>query len=243
MARGRAYVANAAQRLRVAQARLQKQGRGGAAGRPRRGGRGRGGLGGPAPMPWDSTAQRESAALGNEAADTRVDLSAGFDRTQRDLGFGVGADSPYSQSAENKDALAVNQRGITNAAGGQLYSGSTLNAQSGARSEYDKTQKSLEDSYAEAQSAYARGQARTTRDEQLGQAGIKEGAIDRAAASEPEPLGVGGRGRRGAARTGRGRVGGPGRDGRNVRRPDQARRMNAQARRLNAQVGRGRGRI
>lgn len=238
MARGRGYVATAQQRVRAAQSRGRKAGRGRAAGGGK--GRGRTGLGPPAPMPWDSTAQRESAALGNEAADTRVGLAASYDRAQRELGFGVGADDPYSRSAENKTTLESNKRGITNTAGNQLYAGSTANKQSAARSSYDKVQKGLEDSFADAQASYARGQARTTRDEQLGNAAIKEGAIGRAAASEPEPLGVGSGGRRAGVSRGRGRVGGPGADGRNVRRPGQARRLNAQARAINAKRGRGR---
>ncbi|HXR30812.1 MAG TPA: hypothetical protein VN752_06695, partial [Solirubrobacterales bacterium] len=164
---------------------------------------------------------------------------------QRELGFGVGAGDPYSASAENKKQLGSAQRGIVNTAGTQLYAGSTVNAESSARSQYDKAQKGLEDEFAQAQAAYDRGLARSTRDEQLGALAIKEGAIGRAAASEPESLGVGGGGgrRAGAARSGRGRVGGPGRDGRNVRRPGQARRLNAQARGLNARINRGRGRI
>lgn len=231
MPRGRGYISNAQRR----QARAQARGRGGR-GRGR-GGRGRGGLGGPAPLPFDSQAQRESGALGNEAADTRASLGAGFDRAQRELGLGVGADNPYSAAAENEALLATNKRGITNTAGNQLYAGSTLNKQSAARGEYDKRQKQLEDSFAEAQSAYARGLARTGRDEALGGAAIKEGAIGRAAASEPQPLGVGrGRGR------GRGQI----REPRGVRRPQQARLSNSRARQLNARLNRrnrGRGRI
>lgn len=147
-------------------------------------------------MPWDSQAQRESAVLGNEAADTRASLAASSQRAQNELGFGAGADNPYSRNAENRTNLANNQRGITNTAGNQLYAGSTINKQSAARSEYDKTQKQLEDSYAEEQAAYNRGQAKTTRDEQLGMTAIKEGALNRAAASEPAPIAPGrGRGR------------------------------------------------
>lgn len=193
-------------------------------------------------MPWDSQAQRESGALGNEAADTRASLGAGYDRAQRELGFGVGADNPYSHSAENKSLLAANKRGITNTAGNQLYAGSTINKQSAARSNYDKRQKQLEDSFAEAQSAYNRGIARTSRDEALGQAAIKESAIGRAAASEPEPLAVGGGRRQGRSRSRRGRI----TELRNVRRPQQARQLNARARNINARINRrnrGRGRI
>jgi len=186
-------------------------------------------------MPWDSQAQRESGALGNEASDTRASLGAGFSRAQNELGFGEGADNPYSQSAQNKDTFASNKRGITNTAGNQLYAGSTVNKQSAARSSYDTRQKQLEDSFAEAQSAHTRGVARTARDEALGQAAIKEGAIGRAAASEPEPLGVGGGRRRGRAR---GRITGP----QNVRRPQRARAANARARAINARVNRRRGR-
>jgi hypothetical protein len=188
-------------------------------------------------MPWDSQAQRESAELGAESADARTGASAAYDRAQRTLGFGVGADDPYSATAENKSQLEKAARGVTNTAGNQLYAGSTANAQSDVRSEYDKQQKGLEDQYAQAQSDYASGTARTARDEQIGSAAIKEGALERAAATEPKPLGVG----RGRARpTGRGRV----TEGRNVRRPAEARAMNAQARALNSQLNkRGRGRV
>lgn len=159
-------------------------------------------------MPWDSRAQRESSELGNEAADTRVALGAAYDRTQRRLGFGVGAGDPYSAVEENKRRLTSNQRGIGTTAGKQLYSGSTLNARSQARRGYDKTQKGLEEELAEAQADYARGTAQTTRDEQLGGTGIKEGALERAAATTPKPLGVGrGRGRNARKPSrGRGRI-------------------------------------
>jgi hypothetical protein len=215
MARGRGYVQNAQTRLNRARARSQGRGRGR----------------GPSAAPWDSTAQRESAELRNEGADTRASLAAKFAAAQNQLGFGSGASNPYSQAAENKTNLTNEQRGVTNAAGNQLYAGSTANAQSAARSQYDKTQKGLEDSYAEAQNADTRGQAQSVRDEQLGQAAIREGAIERRAATAPPPLGV----RAG----GRGRI----RERQNVRRPARARALNAQARQINAQANRGRGRI
>lgn len=226
MARGRGYVANAQRRLATARAR---QGRGRL---PGGAGRGKG-----AAMPWDSQAQRESGELGNEAADTRASLAAQYAKAQSALGFGSGASNPYSASAENKTNLTNTQRGIGTAAGNSLYSGSTLNAQSQARSGYDKTQKGLEGEFSEAQNDYTGGVARTARDESLGRSAIREGAIGRAAASEPQPLGV---------RSGRGRIGGPGRDGRNVRRPAQARAMNARARAINSRLSggaRARGRV
>lgn len=216
MARGRGYIQNAGTRLARARART----RGGRRGR------------GKSAMPWDSQAQRESAELGNEGADARSSLAAGYDRAQRELGFGVGAADPYSATGENKKQLTNTQRGIGTTAGNSLYAGSTLNAQSQARTSYDKTQKGLEDEFAKAQTDYTGGVARTTRDEQLARTGIKEGAVGRAAESEPKPLAPG-----------RGRVGGI-REGRNVRRPAQARAMNARARAINARVkNNGRGRV
>lgn len=225
MARGgRGYVQNAQRRLAVQKARL----RGGGAK-----GRGRGKLGG-SPMPFDSQAQRESSELGAEGADSRAALAAGYARAQSQLGFGTGASNPYSATAENKTSLTNNQRGIGTTAGNSLYSGSTLNAQSQARSGFDKAQAGIEDEVSQAQGEYTGGIARAARDEQIGQAGIKEGAIERAAASEPKPLGVG----RG---TGRGRLTGP-REGRGVRRPAAARDANAKARAINSRLA-GRGRI
>lgn len=231
MARGRNFAPNT--QRRPATPRARQRGRGRVTG-----------LGGPSPMPWDSRAQRESGELGNEAADTRASLAARYAAAQNDLGFGSGASNPYSKSAENKTNLTNDQRGVANTAGNQLYAGSTLNAQSQARGQYDKSQKQIEEAIAEAQNANTSGTAKTGRDEALGQNAIREGAIGRAAASEPQPLAVGS-GRKGAV-SGRGRVGGPGRDGRNVRRPGQARTMNAQARAINARVNsrnRGRGRV
>lgn len=188
-------------------------------------------------MPWDSTAQREASGLGNQAADARVDLRANFNRAEQELGFGAGANNPYSQAAQLKEQHTANARGITNAAGNQLYAGSTANQQSAARQDFDAGQKQLEDTYAQAQGAYATGTARTDRDFSEGMGAIKEGAIGRALASEPEPLAVGG----GQGR-GRGRAG-VGAEGRNIRRPAQARRLNAQARAINARINsRGRGR-
>jgi hypothetical protein len=180
-------------------------------------------------MPWDSQAQRESAELGNETADTRSALGAKLASAEQELGFGAGASNPYSRAAENKQQLTNDQRGITNAAGNNLYAGSTLNAQSQARSGYDKTQKGLEDAYAGAQADYTGGTARTARDEQMGLASIKEGAIGRASSTDPAPLGVGGGP---AARRGRGRVV----EAQNIRRPGQARAMNAKARAINARL-------
>jgi hypothetical protein len=165
-------------------------------------------------MPFDARAARESAELGNEAADTRASLQGNYDQAQHQLGFGVGASDPYADTALNKQRLVSDQRGVANTAGNSLYAGSTLNAVRQASSRYDRRQKEIDQNIAEAQADYTRGEAQTARDEALGDAGIKEGSIERAAASEPQPLGVGnrrrGRGRPGAApvrnRRGRGRV-------------------------------------
>lgn len=171
-----------------------------ARGAGRRRGRGRGGR---SPLPFDSRAARESAELGNEASDTRASLLEQYSRAQRELGFGSGS-SPYGATTLNREKLANQQRGIANTAGNSLYAGSTINARRQAVSDYDRRQKEIDDDIAEAQNAYTRGQAQTGRDEALGNTGIKEGAIERAAASEPQPLAPGRR------RRGRGRaVGAP----------------------------------
>lgn len=141
-------------------------------------------------MPFDSQAMRESTRLGNEGADTRVGLGARFEEVQQNLGFGAGAGNPYSEAAQLKAQYAANKRGITNTAGNQIYAGSTLNKQSAARSQFDTGQKRLEDTYARAQAAYDRGVARSQRDETLGRAQIKEGAIGRAVAAGPTPMAV-----------------------------------------------------
>jgi hypothetical protein len=152
-----------------------------------------------------------------------VALAANYNRAQSELGFGMGADNPYAASTLNRDQLSTNQRGIVNGSGRQLYAGSTLNKQSAARSQYDRNQKQIEDKIAEAQSGYASGTAQTARDEALGVQGIKEGAIERRAASKPAPLRVrGGRAPRGRVASINGKQ--------NIRRPA----------RLN---GRGRGRV
>lgn len=154
-------------------------------------------------MPFDSRAARESAELGNEGADTRATIEGQYAQAQHQLGFGVGANDPYAATGLNKEKLANQQRGIANTAGNSLYAGSTVNARRQAVSGYDQRQKEIDENIAQAQTDFARGEAQTARDEALGNASIKEGAINRAAASEPKPLGVGGR-----RRQGRGRVGG-----------------------------------
>lgn len=162
-------------------------------------------------MPFDSRAARESAELGNEAADARASLLDQYNRAQHDLGFGAGEANPYGSTALNRDKLASDQRGVANTAGNSLYAGSTINARRQATSRYDRRQKEIEQDIASAEADFTSGQAQTTRDEAIGQTGIKEGAVQRAAASEPQPLGVGrrrGRGRSGARasnRRGRGR--------------------------------------
>lgn len=144
-------------------------------------------------MPFDSRAQREASTLGNEAADTRASLGGEYARAQNTLGFGTGASNPYSEDAENKRVYAADRRGALNTAGNSLYSGSTLNKVSQARGRYDRAQKAIEDNIAQAQSDYASGISKTARDEALGLTGIKAGAIERAAATEPAPLAPGGR--------------------------------------------------
>jgi hypothetical protein len=163
--------------------------------RPRRG-RGRRPI---SPLPIDSQAVRESSQLGGEAADTRATLAARFTAAQNNLGFGSGADNPYSATAENKRALAADQRANLNTAGNSLYSGATLNASRQARGRYDRNQKAIEAKASEAQGDYTRGAEQTAREEATGNLGIKEGAISRAAATEPPSLAVGGR-RRGRGR-------------------------------------------
>lgn len=173
-------------------------------GQRRRKGANRGrGRGAASPMPIDSRASREAAELGNEASDTRVGLAAKYDRAQRKIGFGAGEGDPYTLKADNSQNLDSANRGIGTTAGNSLYSGATLNARSAARSNYDRNQKSIEESQAEAESDYATGNARTTRDEQTLGAGIKEGSIERRIATEPAPLAAG------EKRRGRGRPGQP----------------------------------
>lgn len=188
-----------------------------AKGRPRRG-RGRV-MSPPAAAPFDARALRESATLTGEGADERARLQAAYDKAQSQLGLGSGASSPYGAAAENKSNLENAERGIKTTAGNNLYSGATLNAARQARSTYDKTQKRIENEFAEAQNRYTGGIAATARDEATGQAGIKGEAIERAAATEPAPLAVGNRRPR---RGGRGRLG-AGSNVRGSRRPERNR--------------------
>lgn len=181
--------------------RVARVGRGRRGTRPTGRGRGRSGLGRPAPMPFDSTAERESGELGNEAADERAYLAARYAAAQHELGFGVGASDPYSKAAENLRGYAADRRGTLNGAGNQLYSGSTANALSEGRGRYDRNRDAIGDAATRAQNAYTSGIAQTGRQEALGNARIASGAIERAAKTEPAPLAVGrgvgrGRGRR-----------------------------------------------
>lgn len=168
-------------------------------------------------MPFDAQAQRESAELGAEGADTRAALAASYANAQSKLGFGAGATNPYGATEENKTQLENAQRGVANTAGNSLYAGSTLNAQSQARRAYDKAQTRTAEEINTAQNENTGGVTATTRDVALGEAGIKEGSIKRAEATEPAPLGVGrgrGRGRVRKAPTSRRRVVGRGARGR-----------------------------
>jgi hypothetical protein len=165
---------------------------------------------GRAPLPYDAQAQYESAKLGNEAGDTRASLASNYAKAQSDLGFGLGADNPYSSEAENRRRLAADQRGILNTAGNQLYSGATANARSQAASRYDQREKAIQEKIGEAANAYNAGTAQVGREEQTGRLGIGAGAIERKAATAPQPLAVSPRRRR-ATRTGARRARGRGR--------------------------------
>jgi hypothetical protein len=146
---------------------------------------------GRAPLPFDAQAQYESAKLGNEAGDTRAALASDYAKAQSDLGFGLGADNPYGAEAENRRRLTADRRGILNTAGNQLYSGSTANARSQAASRYDRREKAIQNEIGEAANAYTGGTAQVGREEQTGQLGIRAGAIERKAATPPQPLAVG----------------------------------------------------
>jgi hypothetical protein len=151
-------------------------------------------------LPFDAQAQREASMLGNEGADARATLASDYALAQNKFGFGTGTDNPYSEQAENRRVYAADRRGVLNTAGNSLYSGSTLNKVSEARGRYDRNQKAINEQIARAQSDYTGGVAKTARDEALGMAGIKGGAIERAAAAEPAPLAPGGGRRRGRGR-------------------------------------------
>lgn len=142
-------------------------------------------------MPWDSTAERESATLGNEAGDTRASLAAKWQAQQEELGLGEGASNPYSHASQLSRERDANQRGITNTAGANLYAGSTVNAQRTATRQYDEGLGQLTAAYDRSKAAYERGTGQTDRDYQLGVSKIKEGAINRALESEPAPLAPG----------------------------------------------------
>jgi len=143
------------------------------------------------PMPYDSTAEREGAELGNEAGDTRAQLTNQFVRAQEDLGFGAGATNPYSSAALLARERAASQRGNLNTAGNSLYAGSTLNAARETETRYDEGRKKLEASYDRARTDYEQGGQETERDYKLGLAKIKEGALNRALEREPAPVAPG----------------------------------------------------
>lgn len=161
-------------------------------------------------MPWDSTAQREASGLGNEAADTRATLSNRWQQQQEEMGLGEGASNPYSHASQLARERDNNQRGVVNTAGNNLYSGSTVNAQRQTERQYDEGFNQLTAAYDRNKAAYERGTGKTDRDYQLGMAAIKEGALNRALASEPQPLAPGG----GAGARRAGVVARPGRGGR-----------------------------
>lgn len=166
---------------------------------PRRQQGGRGGAPS-SPMPYDSTAEREGAELGNEAGDTRARLTTRFLRQQEDLGFGAGAANPYSSAALLVREREAAQRGSLQTAGNSLYAGSTLNASREIGQRYDEGRKKLEQSYDRARTDYEEGGQQTERDYRLGLAKIKEGALNRALEREPAPLAPGRRAGSGGVR-------------------------------------------
>lgn len=141
------------------------------------------------PLPFDSQAERESAELGNEAADTRASLRSSFQQSQEESGLGEGASNPYSHAAQLARERDAAQR--LSGVGNRLYAGSTVNKLRYAAGHYDEGMKQLEAGQDRAQADYLRGTGQTNRDYQLGISKIKEGAINRALATEPAPLAPG----------------------------------------------------
>ena len=190
----------------------------------RGGGTGGGGVPGPggsagavapgrAPTPWNSAAEN----IVNEARRNYLDSQGNFElarkEAEQDYGLAPGFNdykaNPYSRAALLEQSYQNANRGTTNSAGLQLYSGSTSNALAGNRSTKDLNYDNLSRAYNEALGGITKGETEAKERKAEEEREAEWRRIEAAEASEPDseasPAGGGGGGGwRGQAPKGKG---------------------------------------
>jgi hypothetical protein len=162
----------------------------------------RGKIPGTSPLPWDSTAERNSGSLLRERNDAVTGGAADWQGQQEELGLGAGAGNPYSKMATLGNQRDIGNRAVRNSAGNQLYAGSTVNASRGVASAYDRGRQSIEAAFARGQAAYEQRKREAETGYESGLGELQEGALNRAIAQTPQAAPLGRRKRR---QRGRGR--------------------------------------
>jgi hypothetical protein len=168
----------------------------------------------PAAPPWDATAQAEEAAAQRAYEDSVGSISSQRDFRERYFGLGDGYNdptaNPYSQAALLQDQHEIGERGTMNAAGLQLYAGSTVNRLAGNDSAYAKNLYNLKLQQEEEQARWAQEEQAAQHARESAREEASAGAIQRAAEAEPAPVpvasaGGGGGGGGGGASAGKGK--------------------------------------
>lgn len=137
-------------------------------------------------MPWDSQAEREWGDSERGYNDRVAGLQGDWVAREDWYGLG-GVSNPYSQAALLSHRHEVDQRGVMNSAGLQLYSGSTVNRRAAADRSFNIDLESLRAAY-EAERARKDREVESARhDWEREQGAIREGAAGRAAEREPPP--------------------------------------------------------
>lgn len=146
-----------------------------------------GGGGVPAPLPWDSISTLESGSSQRRQGDTMSQIASERDRSERYYGIGEGynVNNPYSQAAQLMAQHNAGRLGTVNAAGNQLYAGSTINHLRGVDNRYNVARNSLDERRADSLAGFQQGELRAQREGEEGAEDAQIGAIERA---EQQPL-------------------------------------------------------
>lgn len=157
-----------------------------------------GGGGGPAaptpssykPTPWNSQAEQIVAGARRDYLGAQTNFDVAEREAKQDYGLDPGFNdykaNPYSRAAALEAAYQNANRGTTNSAGLQLYSGSTSNNLAGNRSTRDLNYNNLSNAYREAlgEITHGRTEAAERKAEEEREAEWKR--IEAAEAQEPE---------------------------------------------------------
>jgi hypothetical protein len=96
-------------------------------------------------MPWDAIATAEDAGSQRKSSEGLAGAAAERDFKERQYGLGAGynVNNPYSQAALLESQHVAGRRGSVNAAGNQLYAGSTINRLRGVDQRYGQSLSAL----------------------------------------------------------------------------------------------------